>query len=308
MHGPLSEIGLIEVLQLLERGGRSGVLSITGAHPAEPCQLHILEGEIVALEPLCGDTATGRALVARHLISEVEATDDPGVVARPIARQLRAQLAAQALGAMLHWRRGRFDFVAGVVAPGPLSLAPDALVFELVASESRRVEFAPLMQDYHAIPAFLAPDILAVGDLPAITPREWRLLDQIDGARDVATLAAVLEEPLDEVAACIQSLQGALILELRRPAADASRAARAAIDAGQYDEATRLLRDRLAAQPDDVEAWRALGLAEVGAGRFEAAIDAWQSWRTNDPAHAGDAAALMQAARTMVEALRDARD
>ena len=46
----------------------------------------------------------------------------------------------------------------------------------------------------------------------------------------------------------------------------------------------------------------------MGAGRFEQAIDAWQSWRDNDPERGGDAAALMQAARTMVEALRDARD
>ena len=308
MHGPLSEIGLIEVLQLLERGGRSGVLSISGAHPAEPCQLHIREGEVVALEPAAGDAATVRALVARHLISDLEAEDDPGVVARPMAVQMRTQLAAQALGEMLHWRRGRFDFVAAAVGPGPLSLSPDALVFDLVASESQRVEFAPLMQDFLAIPAFVAPDIIAVGDAPAITPREWRLLDQIDGVRDVATLAVALDERVDEVAASIQSLQGALILELRRPAADAGQSVYSAIDAGRYEEATRLLRERLAEYPDDVEAWRALGLAEVGAGRFDAAIDAWQSWRTNDPAHAGDAAALMQAARTMVEAMRDARD
>ena len=308
MHGPLSEIGLIEVLQLLERGGRSGVLSISGAHPAEPCQLHIREGEIVALEPIAGDAATRRALVARHLVSDVEASDDPGVVTRPVARQVRAQLAANALGVMLHWRRGRFDFVAGTVPPGPLALAPDSLVFALVASETRRVEIAPAMHDFHAIPAFVSLDLLATGPVQAITPDEWRLLDQVDGARDVLTLAGVLEEPVDEVAACIQSLQGALILELRRPAADTGQAVLAAIDAGRYEEATTLLRERLAEHPDDGEAWRALGLAEVGAGRFEAAIEAWQSWRNNDPAHAGDAAALMQAARTMVEALHDARD
>ena len=308
MHGPLSEIGLIEVLQLLERGGGSGVLSISGAHPAEPCQLHILKGVIVALEPIAGEAATRRALVARQLMSAAEAADDPGVLARPMATQLRTQLAAQALGAMFHWRRGRFDFVAGGVTAGPLSLSPDALVFDLVASESRRVEFAPLMQDFQAIPVFVAPELLATGPALTITPPEWRLLDQVDGVRDVTALAAALEEPIDEVAACIQSLQGALILDLRSPAADAGQAVRAAVDAGRYEDATTLLRERLAEHPDDVEAWRALGLAEVGAGRFEAAIEAWQSWRTNDPAHAGDAAALMQAARTMVEALRDARD
>ena len=180
MHGPLSEIGLIEVLQLLERGGRSGVLSITGAHPAEPCQLHILEGEIVALEPLCGDTATGRALVARHLISEVEATDDPGVVARPIARQLRAQLAAQALGAMLHWRRGRFDFVAGVVAPGPQSLAPDARGFE--QGVANRLDFLLVNGAVHQVVQGIPAEAPAhFGDHEPHDQRGDRVQDRVAG-------------------------------------------------------------------------------------------------------------------------------
>ena len=308
MHGPLNEIGLIEVLQLLERGGRSGVLSITGTHPAAPCQLHIVEGDIVALEPVAGDVATRRALAVRHLISDAEAADDPGVVPRPAAQMMREQLAAQALAAMAHWRRGRFDFVAGAAPEGPLSISPDALVFDLVASESRRVELAPLMADFRAIPVFASADMIATGDVPVISPRDWRVLDQVDGVRDVTALAAALEEPLEDVAACVQSLQGALILELRQPVTDASQIARVAIEAGQYEEAATLLRARLNENPGDGDAWRALGLAEVGAGRFEHAIDAWQSWRSNDPERAGDAAALMQAARTMVEALRDARD
>ncbi len=78
--------------------------------------------------------------------------------------------------------------------------------------------------------------------------------------------------------------------------------------AGRYEEAATLLRAQVVEHPEDVAAWRALGLAEVGAGRFEQAIDAWQSWSANDPDRGEDAAALMQAARTMVEALREARD
>ena len=69
MHGPLCEIGLIEVLQLLERGRRSGVLSISGA-PDEPRQVYIAAGMIVAIEPVAGDAATRRALLTRHLVGE----------------------------------------------------------------------------------------------------------------------------------------------------------------------------------------------------------------------------------------------
>lgn len=308
MHGPLSEIGLIEVLQLLERGRRSGLLRITGGHPERNCLLHLRAGVIVALEPDAGDAATRAALLARHLVSDAEAGDDPGVLSRQPALEMRTQLASQSLAAMLHWRSGRFDFSAGDVVAGPLSLSPDALVFHLVATETRRVELSAPTADFRAVPDFTDSETLAAGELPLLTPRDWRLLDAVDGRRDIASLAIALDEPLEDVAASIQSLQAAAILDLRRPAPDATDLARTALEAGRYDEAARLLRARLDERPDDVEAWRVLGLAEVGAGRFERAIEAWQSWRTSDPEHAGDAAALMQAARTMVEALRDSRD
>lgn len=308
MHGPLSEIGLIEVLQLLERGRRSGLLRITGGEPERNCLLHLRAGVIVALEPDAGDAATRAALLARYLISDAEAGDDPGVLARQPAIEMRTQLASQSLAAMLHWRSGRFDFSAGEVAAGPLSLSPDALVFHLVATETRRVELSAPTADFRAVPDFTASETLAAGDPPLLTPRDWRLLDVVDGRRDIASLAIALDEPLEDIAASIQSLQAAAILDLRRPVPDATAVARTALDAGRYDDAARLLRARLDEDPDDGAAWRALGLAEVGAGRFERAIEAWQSWRASDPEHAGDAAALMQAARTMVEALRDSRD
>ena len=308
MHGPLSEIGLIEVLQLLERGRRSGLLRVIGGDPEHTCQLHLAAGAIVALEPDAGDAAVRAALLARHLISDAEADDDPAVLDRHAAIEMRRQLATQALAAMLHWRSGRFDFQAGDGEPGPLSVSPDALVFHLVASETRRIDLAVPTAEFHAVPAFTDSETLAAGDPPSLSPLDWRLLDLVDGSRDVAALAAALGEPLEDVAECVQSLQAAAILDLSRPAPEPLVVARAAIEAGRYEEAARLLHARLAEHPDDVEAWRALGLAEVGAGRFERAIDAWQSWRASDPERAGDAAALMQAARTMVEALRDSRD
>jgi tetratricopeptide (TPR) repeat protein len=308
MHGPLSEIGLIEVLQLLERGRRSGVLRITGAEAERGCRLCLADGVIVALEPDAGDAATRAALLARHLISDAEAAGEPGMLDRPLAVEMRAQLALQSLAAMLHWRRGRFDFEASSVDGGPLSLSPDALAFHLVASETRRVDLAAPTAGFRAVPDFAASDVLASGDPPLLTPRDWRVLDLIDGIRDIATLASELDEPLEDVAACIQSLHAAAILELSQPTPEPAVGPRAAIDGGRYVEAARLLHARLAEHPDDGEAWRALGLAEVGAGRFERAIDAWQNWRASDPERAGDAAALMQAARTMVEALREPRD
>jgi len=277
MHGRLSEIGLIEVLQLLERGRRSGVLKVASVNAIVPVEVHIAEGCIVAVEPAAGDDATRSALVARHLVAGAD-SDDTAVLARPAAVRLRAQLAAQALETMIYWRQGRFDFVAGPAPEGPLSLAPDALVFDLVGREGRRADLSATLEEFRVVPDFTPDELLGAGPLPNLSADDWRLLDRVDGVRDIQALAAVLDDPVEDVATRIQALEGALILELHAP------------------------------RTEDGEAWRVRGLAEIEAGRFEAAIDAWQHWRDNDPDRAGDAAALIQAARTMVEALRDARD
>ena len=308
MHGPLDEIGLIEVLQLLGRGRRSGVLRVSGPVPGPPSRIHLAMGRIVAVEPDASDAATVAALADRWLIAPTDAADDPSLLRGPLAETMRGELATRALGTMMHWQRGRFDFEEASVASGPLSIAADPLVVALVAGESQRVELARMLHDFHAVPDFVADDLLAAGPPVMLTPRDWRVLDQVDGVRDVAALAAAVDEPLEVVGACIRSLEAAAILELRVPAGDSAGIARAAIEAGRYEEAATMLRQRLTDRPDDVDAWRALGLAEVGAGRFEQAIDAWQSWRDADPRHAEDAVALMQAARTMVEALRDSRE
>jgi tetratricopeptide (TPR) repeat protein len=305
MHGPLQEIGLIEVLQLLARGRRTGVLHVSGPDPEQPHAVHLVDGTVVAIEPDAGDAAVRAALMQRHLLSARDA--DEGWSATPLANAMREQLAATALTTMLHWQRGRFDF-AVTATSGPLGLAPERIILDLISRESRRVALARDTEDFHAVPDFAPLDQLAAGEPVDFTTHDWRLLDLTDGVRDVAALAAALDEPLETIAESVIKLRGAAILELHAPAVDPTLAARMAIEAGQYDRAAELLRARVTLQPEDWPAWRDLGLAEVGAGRFDQAIDAWQSWRAGDAEHAGDAALLMQAARTMLEALRDSRD
>ena len=307
MHGPLSEISLVEVLQLLQRGRRSGTLRVTGPDPTAPRTLWLRDGVVVALEPEASDAAVDAGLVARALASE-EAADGPETVPPAIRDALRARLASTALGTMLHWSRGRFDFSEGPVAPGPLGVSPDALVFEVVESEMRRVDLAAELDEFRAVPVFAPDEVIATGAIPTLEPLDWRLLDAVDGVRNIAALAAALDEPLDAVAERVRWLRAAAILQLAAAPPDVALEARAALEAGRYDEAAALLRARVAAVPGDGEAWRTLGLAEVGAGRFDRAIGAWEAWRAAEPTRAEEAASLTRAAQTMVEALRDGRD
>lgn len=304
MHGPLSEIGLADVLQLLERGKRTGILRVVGPDPTAPRTIHLQGGRIVALDPDASDAALSTALCVRALASLDPATPEDGAAAVPrdVRDGLRRHLATRSLGAMLHWVRGRFDFEAHPVGDGPLSLSADAIVFDVVDAEGRREELAALTSDFHAVAEFVAPDVVANGPPLSLSVLDWRILDLVDGVRDIAACAATLGEPVEDVAGRVRALTAAAILVLRPPLAEA---ARFAIDAGRYDEAVALLRDRVVRVADDGQAWRALGLAEVGAGRFDRAIDAWTEWGKVAPASTDEADTLIHAARTMLEALRE---
>ncbi len=303
MHGPLNEIGLIEVLQLLERGGRSGVLRVSGPDPASPRILRIHRGRVVAIDPDAGDSSLGRALVRRHLVS-ADDRDSPALSGE--AREaVRQRLARNALGMMLHWTRGRFDFSEGVTEAGPLDWSADALVLSLVEDESRRVALAETLEDWHVVPGFVTPTVLGEGERVRLDPFDWRILEAIDGVRNVAALAAFLDEPLEEVGDRIQALAAAAILQLDPAVRGSDAPSPRGADDARYDASVRRLRDRVEHRPDDAEGWRTLGLAEVGAGRFDRAIEAWSTWQRVAPERADDAAMLILAARTMMEALRD---
>jgi tetratricopeptide (TPR) repeat protein len=301
----LHEIGLVEVLQLLGRGARHGTLQVVGLDPAAPRTVRLRAGRVVSVEPDAGDQAVERALIARHLAVTDSIRPELATEARD-AMQL--ELAMRTLAAMLHWTRGRFDFAEEAVSDGPLDIAIDTILLELVGRESQRVELATLLDDFHAVPVFVANDRLASGEPPTLDPLDWRVLDAVDGRRDVSAIAAMLDEPLETIGQRVRALQGATILELAAAPANDALAARAAIEAGRYDDAVALLEQRVGTVRTDREAWRLLGLAEVGAGRFDRAIRAWEAWQQADPALAPEAGALIAAARTMLEALHDHRE
>jgi tetratricopeptide (TPR) repeat protein len=305
MHGPLHEISLIEVLQLLGRGHRSGVLRVVGPDPDAPRILHLHRGQVAAVEPDAGDAALDHALRHRHLLAS-----DDSITAVPLAdrEQLREQLARSTIEAMMHWPRGRFDFTEGPTTAGPLAWTADLLVLALVDDESRRVELGEQLHQWHGVVGFAPVEALGAGERVSLEGTDWRILDAVDGVRNVAAIAAVLDEPLELVGARIRALETAAILQVHPPAPDVTTSARMALASGEYDAAATQLRQRVQHAPRDAEAWRTLGLAEVGAGRFEQAVDAWRAWQQAAPERRAEADALIDAARTMMEALHPTRD
>jgi hypothetical protein len=310
LHGPLHEIGLVEVLQLLERGARTGRLRVVGPDPSVPRVIAIRRGRIVGISPDADEAAVARSLVRRQLaVAADDAADGPEAVAASVRVAVREALGRRTLAAMLAWTRGRFDFSEDATVTGLLDWSPDAVLLDVVRREGLRLDLAETLGGFDRVPVIA---VAAAARTPLVPVRldatDWRLLDAIDGVRDIAALAAVLDEPLEEVAERLRDLVATAILDLRDPPMDVATQARTAIEAGRHAEAIPPLQARLAAVPGDGEAWRLLGLAEVGAGRFARAIEAWDAWAAADPQRAPEATALARAAHTMLEALQESRD
>ncbi len=303
MQGPLQEIGLADVLQLLARGRRHGVLRVVGTDPTRPRLILVCDGDVAAIDPDAEDAAVVRALAARCLM----APEDSEPVEPSLREAMRETLARRSIMAMLSWQRGEFVFEESAPVPGPLRLPIEPMLRAVVDAEHRRQDMEAVLP-IRSVPDFRTAGGDVPGSLPPLDPLDWRVLDAVDGVRTVAVIAERLDEPVDEVQARIVALVRAAILEIRSAPVAVDVMARAAVEAGRYDDAAARLRDRVTSVPEDDEAWRLLGLAEVGAGRIDQAVAAWRSWQALGGPRAAEATSLIQAATTMLEALRDPRD
>ncbi|MDB4967309.1 MAG: Tetratricopeptide 2 repeat protein [Myxococcales bacterium] len=77
------------------------------------------------------------------------------------------------------------------------------------------------------------------------------------------------------------------------------------LDCGDYARASEELRGVTKAEPTDVEAWNALGVAERGQGKFDAAQKAYEKALAADPKGAGAADALFNLAVLQMDFKKD---
>src|SRR5690606_1981958 len=103
---------------------------------------------------------------------------------------------------------------------------------QLVAGESARTEVTDAVGGFAAVPRFASPSEIAAGAPLVLDNLDWRILDRIDGWRDIASLAQELREPVESVARRALRLAAAAIIHLDMPAGDPVVMARAALDQG----------------------------------------------------------------------------
>jgi hypothetical protein len=241
IEGPLKELGLHDVFQLLDLSRKTGVLRVTSPLRRNQGTVYFDRGAVVAAEIRSNPHPLGDLLVRAGKVTESDfrlarqlqergdsrrlgdiLVEQGALTRRELDRQVRIQVEVVVFEVM-GWREGHFSF-----AEGPLAgLRADALV--RIPTEALLMEGARRIDEWSRIERQIAH----LGVVPSLTPDaeerpdaaldllpgEWEVLARIDGQRDLRSIAADLGRSEFDVAKVVFGLYSSGVVRLHDPKA-----------------------------------------------------------------------------------------
>lgn len=272
IEGPLKELGIHDVFQLLDVSRKTGVLRITSKIRHNQGTVYFDAGAVVYADIQSNPHRLGELLVRSGKISEADLSrvqemqqhgdrrrlgeilvDIGAITEREVERQIRQQV-EEVVFEMMSWQEGYFSFVEGplptLAGDSTVRLPTEALLMEGARRIDEWSRIESKIPHLDMVPA-LPPEEQASQGLLDLLPSEWEVLATIDGERSIRTIAALLGRSEFDVAKIIFGLSTAGIVMLAERRSGGR-------DAGQLQDVGELVRratDALAAK--DLEAARA---------------------------------------------------
>lgn len=288
IEGPLRELGIHDVFQLLDLSRKTGRLRVTSLLRDNEGAVYFDNGRVVAAlirsnpHPLGtllmragkvaeGDLARARAMQAAagqpRRLGEILVSIG-ALAPKELERQVRLQVEAVVFE-LMSWREGHFSYSEGLLGEIPVDALTSISTESLLMEGARRIdEWARIA---HKVPHLdMVPALAAIDELhPSLLdllPHEWEVLSLIDGRADLRTIATSLGTSDFDVARIAYGLLSTGVIELKEaPRAVARAAAAAAADENALSAARQALRERrlpdalrlatdaVAATPDSLE-------------------------------------------------------
>jgi tetratricopeptide (TPR) repeat protein len=330
LEGPLKDLHIQDVFQLLDLGRKSGVLRVTSELRQTAGTVCFDHGGVVAAAVGSDPQPLGARLVRTGKMTAADldraramqgAGDERrlgdilvglGVISRrELDRQLKAQI-EEAVFELLRWSEGYFRFEEGAAyhaaVEAPIRFPTEALLMEAARRIDEWSRIGSKVSHLRLVPRLPAPDVQNSDPLDLV-PFEWEVLAAVDGARDLHSLAEVLGRSEFEVARTVYGLTAAGIVELADPATPGREPepgrdlaaflvpAREAMSNGLYDLAAGALEEVLRRDPLMPEARRLLGVCQAAMGQFSEALETWHSWSRLGPRSPGEEAEALAVER-----------
>ena len=331
IEGPLRELALTDVFQLLDLSRKTGVLTVTDDSGARKAVVRFERGGVVGAELAGSAGRIDRLLLRAGKVTEAqieqavrEQRENPGrrfgtilvemgaVTEADLRRQVSFQI-EQTIFELIRWRDGYFRFEEAPVsdtAGVPVRIGTESLLMEAARRIDEWEILASKVPHMNAVPALVGE--LGADTMLDLRPTEWEVLAEIDGERSLKTIATDLGRSDFEVAKIVFGLISTGVVDIvdERPApAEASTgdaslfedlaAAHAALRDQNPAQALLVLGDLAHLHPGRPEVHVLLARANAGLGRWTEAAAALDRVIALDPLsadahyHLGFAAARM---------------
>ena len=316
IEGPLRELGIHDVFQLLDLSRKTGALRVTSELRDDEGAVLFDGGRVIYASVKSHPTSLARILRQAGKVTDADlagataSADEPGlslgerlvrngiITQREMERQLRLAIESVVFE-LMSWREGFFSFEERAVGDVPLDARIRISTESLLMEGARRIDewsrIADKVPSLSVIPvlALVEDDRASVLDL---LPHEWEVLMMIDGTRDLRGIAGALGRSEFEIAKIAYGLVSTGVVELRAGErtsianlkvlldAETSLAeARDAITARRDDDALEAARSALAADPVCTEAHLIAARALVRLNRMTDAVDELRRAVQDDP-------------------------
>jgi tetratricopeptide (TPR) repeat protein len=237
IEGPLRELGIHDVFQLLDLSRKTGALTVTSvlrdnqgtvyfdrggvvfaairSNPHPLGELLLRAGKITEAD-LARARDSQRLLQSRRKLGEL-LVESGSLTSKELERQVRFQV-EEVVFELMSWREGFFSFeeqqVNDAAAEAQIHISTESLLMEAARriDEWSRIEGKVAHLGVVPVLAPVADDHPGFLDL---RPREWEVLAEIDGSRDLRAIATLLAQSEFDVARIAYGLLSTGIVELR---------------------------------------------------------------------------------------------
>lgn len=309
IQGPLKELGLHDVFQLLDLSRKTGVLHITSHLRNNEGTVFFENGAIVFASIRSNPHRLGDRLVQEGKITPAELEHARAVQQREGGRRRLGRIFVE-MGALtpreleravehhieevvfelLSWREGLFSFIEGSVEGAPADALVRLPTEKVLMEGARRIDewsrIETQVPHLGVIPALAPLEPSGEAATLDLLPAEWEVLAEVDGARDLRQMAAALRIPEFEVARTVFGLVTTGVVSLRDPAVRRPRpsmgddadaliaAAEVRLESGDVEAAKEAAQAALMLRPEDPRVHLVLGRAHLAQGLYGEAVEA----------------------------------
>ncbi len=239
IEGPLRELGIHDVFQLLDLSRKSGVLRVFSKERDNEGAVYFDSGTVVAATMksnphLLGTLLENSGKVTAADLARATATQRAGdkrrvgeilvangvVAARDIDRYMRQQIETVVFD-LMSWSEGFFSFAEEPPRPIRKDTAVKVSTESLLMEGARRIDEWSRMMD--RVPdGLVVPKLAPLADGPQsfidLLPREWEVLSLVDGEANLRQVALELALSEFDVARIIYGMLSTGLIEIEKPA------------------------------------------------------------------------------------------